>query len=139
ITRVHGPFVSDGEVEDVVRFVRAQGEPDYIHAITEDDDADEIGGVEPGEDGEGGGIAFGSSGDDLYDQALALVVREQKVSVSFIQRCLQIGYNRAARIVERMEAEKVVSQSNHVGKRELLIGPGGVPKAGRGGARFDEA
>ena len=117
ITRVHGPFVSDSEVEDVVQFVRSQGTPNYIHAITEDDDegdGPEAGGAEDGP-------VPGSSGDDLYDQAIALVAREQKVSVSFIQRYLQVGYNRAARIVERMENEKIVSTANHVGKREVLI------------------
>ena len=117
ITRVHGPFVSDSEVEDVVQFVRSQGTPNYIHAITEDDDegdGSEAGGAEDGP-------VPGSSGDDLYDQAIALVAREQKVSVSFIQRYLQVGYNRAARIVERMENEKIVSTANHVGKREVLI------------------
>ena len=120
ITRVHGPFVSDGEVEDVVQFVRTQGTPSYIHAITEDDDDDgsEAGGG-AGDD-EGGPIPA-SSGDDLYDQAVALVSREQKVSVSFIQRYLQIGYNRAARIVERMEAERVISGASHTGKREVLV------------------
>ena len=117
ITRVHGPFVSDTEVEEVVQFVRAQGKPSYIHAITEDDE-------DVGSETGGGGdddVLPASSGDDLYDQALALVVREQKVSVSFIQRYLQIGYNRAARIVERMESERVISGANHQGKREVLI------------------
>ncbi len=117
ITRVHGPFVSDSEVEDVVQFVRSQGTPSYIHAITEDDEEGDGPEAAGGEDGP----VPGSSGDDLYDQAIALVAREQKVSVSFIQRYLQVGYNRAARIVERMENEKIVSTANHVGKREVLI------------------
>jgi S-DNA-T family DNA segregation ATPase FtsK/SpoIIIE len=117
ITRVHGPFVSDSEVEDVVQFVRTQGTPSYIHAITEDDEEEDGPEAAGGEDGP----VPGSSGDDLYDQAIALVAREQKVSVSFIQRYLQVGYNRAARIVERMENERVVSTANHVGKREVLV------------------
>jgi S-DNA-T family DNA segregation ATPase FtsK/SpoIIIE len=119
ITRVHGPFVSDSEVEDVVQFVRAQGTPNYIHAITEDD---EDGDDESAPASEEDGPLPGGSGDDLYDQAVVLVAREQKVSVSFIQRYLSIGYNRAAKIVERMEAERVVSGANHAGKREVLVG-----------------
>ncbi len=113
LMRVHGPFVSDSEVESVVRFLRSQGEPNYNDAILEDPDE---------------GAAFdalaaegGNSGDDLYDQAVALVARERKASTSFIQRHLQIGYNRAARIIERMEAEGMVSAANHVGKREVLL------------------
>ncbi|HXY99362.1 MAG TPA: DNA translocase FtsK 4TM domain-containing protein [Stellaceae bacterium] len=114
ITRVHGPFVSDQEVEQVVRFLKDHGRPPvYIDEVTaEDEEAD----GEPA-DGEGEG---GGSGDQLYDQAVALVCRERKASTSFVQRHLQIGYNRAARIIERMEAEGVVSAANHVGKREVL-------------------
>jgi S-DNA-T family DNA segregation ATPase FtsK/SpoIIIE len=116
ITRVHGPFCSDEEVEDVVRHLKTQGEPEYDDSITEDDDGlgDPL--------GFGGGEAGGSSGDDLYDQAVAVVAREGKCSTSFIQRHLKIGYNRAATLVERMESEGVVSQANHVGKREVLVG-----------------
>ncbi len=113
IARVHGPFVSDGEVEEVVRHLRAQGAPAYIDAVTDDPEADAEGGGMPGEGEE-------SESDQLYDQAIALVARERKCSTSFIQRYLQIGYNRAARIVERMEREGVVSAANHVGKREVL-------------------
>jgi S-DNA-T family DNA segregation ATPase FtsK/SpoIIIE len=111
ITRVHGPFVSDEEVERVVSFLKTRGMPDYIHEITEDDDSslDPLGG-----DGES------ESGDKLYTQAVAVVSREGKASTSFVQRHLQIGYNRAARIIERMEAEGIVSAANHVGKREVL-------------------
>ncbi len=113
ITRVHGPFVSDAEVERVVRFLKENGgPPTYVDEVTEDEDGDEPG-MSFG--GEGGG-----SGDQLYDQAVALVCRERKASTSFVQRHLQIGYNRAARIIERMEAEGVVSAANHVGKREVL-------------------
>jgi S-DNA-T family DNA segregation ATPase FtsK/SpoIIIE len=115
ITRVHGPFVSDTEVEQVVKFLKSQGQPEYLDAITEDEEA---------ADGEGGAYDpdGGGSGDDLYDQAVALVARERKASTSFVQRYLQIGYNRAARLIERMETEGVVSQANHVGKREVLVG-----------------
>jgi S-DNA-T family DNA segregation ATPase FtsK/SpoIIIE len=113
IARVHGPFVSDIEVEEVVRHLRAQGQPAYIDAVTDDPDGGE-GGALPGEGGEEG------ESDQLYDQAIALVARERKCSTSFIQRYLQIGYNRAARIVERMEREGVVTAANHVGKREVL-------------------
>jgi S-DNA-T family DNA segregation ATPase FtsK/SpoIIIE len=112
IARVHGPFVSDNEVEDVVRHLRAQGTPSYIDSVTDDPEGEEGGGLMgDGEEGES---------DQLYDQAIALVARERKCSTSFIQRYLQIGYNRAARIVERMEREGVVSPANHVGKREVL-------------------
>jgi len=115
VTRVHGPFVSDEEVERVVSFLKRHGEPQYLLDITEDD-------------GAGGGFdGFGEeesgSGDSLYDQAVALVTRERKASTSFVQRYLQIGYNRAARLIERMEAEGVVSTANHVGKREVLAPP----------------
>jgi S-DNA-T family DNA segregation ATPase FtsK/SpoIIIE len=113
ITRVHGPFVSDREVESIVRFLKEQGEPAYIEEVTQDDEEGD--GFE-NLDGEPGG----GSGDELYDRAVAIVTREKKASVSFVQRHLQIGYNRAARIVERMEKEGVVSQANHVGKREVL-------------------
>jgi S-DNA-T family DNA segregation ATPase FtsK/SpoIIIE len=114
ITRVHGPFLADTEVEDLVAFLKVQGEPEYIDAVTEDESAaDGIPGFEPS-DGEG-------SGDDLYDQAVALVAREQKASTSFIQRHLRIGYNRAATLIEQLENDGVVSQANHVGKREVLV------------------
>jgi S-DNA-T family DNA segregation ATPase FtsK/SpoIIIE len=111
ITRVHGPFVSDEEVERVVSHLKARGRPDYIDEITEDD-----GSTFEAAGGEGDGEA----GDSLYEQAVAVVCRERKASTSFVQRHLQIGYNRAARIIERMEAEGIVSPANHVGKREVL-------------------
>ncbi|WP_434615255.1 DNA translocase FtsK [Azospirillum sp. B2RO_4] len=118
ITRVHGPFVSDSEVEEIVQYVKAQGAPNYVTAITEEEE--ETAAVE---DEEGGPAA---TGDDLYMQAVNLVVREGKVSVSFIQRQLQIGYNRAARLVERMETERVVGPANHQGKREVLLSHAGL-------------
>ena len=113
ITRVHGPFVSDVEVESLVSFLKSQGEPDYIDDVTEDEGA--ANGI-PGFDSAGS-----EDSDQLYDQAVALVAREQKASTSFVQRHLQIGYNRAARIIEQMEKEGVVSTANHVGRREVLV------------------
>ncbi|MFM9862284.1 MAG: DNA translocase FtsK 4TM domain-containing protein [Micropepsaceae bacterium] len=115
IRRVHGPFVSDEEVEAVVKFLKAQGEPQYLDAITEEPDEPEGGSLLDGEEGAG-------SGDTLYDQAVAVVARDRKVSTSYIQRRLQIGYNRAARIIEQMEEEGVISAPNHSGKREVLVG-----------------
>ena len=111
VSRVHGPFVSDDEVEEVVKFLKTQGAPDYLEDIT----ADTEGSFSPG-----GGGSSGGDGDTLYDRAVDLVAREQKASTSFIQRHLQIGYNRAARIIEQMEAEGIIGAANHVGKREVL-------------------
>ncbi|MBK1663498.1 cell division protein FtsK [Rhodospirillum rubrum] len=113
ITRVHGPFVADLEVEKICAHLRAQAQPDYLDAIIEDEEASAPAPV-------AGGVGEGES-DGLYDQAVALVARERKASTSFVQRHLQIGYNRAARIIERMEAEGMVSRANHVGKREVLL------------------
>ncbi|MBA4012946.1 MAG: cell division protein FtsK [Phenylobacterium sp.] len=115
ITRLHGPFVSDEEVEAVAKFLRAQGEPQYLEDIT-------AGGDEEGEDGGAFGDEGGGSGDDLYDRAVAVVTRDRKASTSYVQRRLQIGYNRAASLIERMENEGVVSPANHAGKREVLVG-----------------
>lgn len=112
ITRVHGPFVSDEDVEDIVKHLKAQGTPAYLDDITVDDDTPLLGGNAQKED----------NGEVLYDEAVALVAREGKASTSFIQRHLQIGYNRAARIIETMEKQGVVSEANRVGKREVLIG-----------------
>jgi len=117
ITRIHGPFVSDREVEQVVEHLRSQGQPDYVEAVTEEE-SETFGGGEAGPESGGGGY------DEFYDQAVALVAREGKASTSFVQRHFQIGYNRAARIIEKMEAEGVVSKPNRVGKREVLIGGG---------------
>src|SRR5690606_30039019 len=110
ITRVHGPFVGDSEVESVVRFLKKQGRPTDIEDITREEET--APGLAGGDESEGG--------DQLYDQAVAIVCRERKASTSFVQRHLQIGYNRAARIIERMEREGVISAANHVGKREVL-------------------
>jgi len=123
ISRVHGPFVSDDEVEKVVRHLKSQGIPDYLEEVTAGDDEEE------GEDGAvfdatGMGMA---EGGDLYSQAVAIVKRDRKASTSYIQRRLQIGYNRAATLMERMENEGIVGQANHAGKREIL-----VPEEGEG-------
>ena len=113
ISRVHGPFASDEAVERVVNFLRAQAEPHYIEEVTEGDHESPF---IPSGDATSGG----SGDDEMYDRAVAMVCRERKASTSFVQRHLQIGYNRAARIVERMEAEGVISRANHAGKREVL-------------------
>lgn len=119
IKRVHGPFVADEEVEAVVNHLKEQGEPDYIDIFTESGD---MAGDGAGLFGAFGGDSDGEQVDEFYDKAVALVAREQKASTSFIQRHFQIGYNRAARIVEEMEKQGVVGPANHVGKREILIG-----------------
>jgi S-DNA-T family DNA segregation ATPase FtsK/SpoIIIE len=115
ITRLHGPFVGDNEVEEVCKHLRAQAEPDYLDLITDEPDGDGDGGF--GDEGGGG------TGDDLYDRAVAVVTRDRKASTSYVQRRLQIGYNRAASLIERMEQEGVVSPANHAGKRDVLAGP----------------
>jgi S-DNA-T family DNA segregation ATPase FtsK/SpoIIIE len=115
IQRVHGPFVTDREVEEVVAHLKTQGAPEYLSAITADID-------EEGGEGDLGGLALGEEDSaDLYDQAVAVVLRDRKASTSYIQRRLQIGYNRAASIIERMEKEGIVGAANHAGKREILI------------------
>ena len=121
IARVHGPFVSDTEVEKVVAHIKKQGAPEYLHAITEDNDA--------GEDDDEAPLPSPGSMDaeesaDYYDRAVNIVLRDRKVSTSYIQRRLSVGYNKAASLVERMEKEGVVSAPNHSGKREILIGNG---------------
>lgn len=116
IRRVHGPFVSDTEVEDVVRFLKSQGSPDYLEAVTEDPDEDEEDSYD---------AYSGESGDELYDKAIAIVANERKVSTSYIQRRLMIGYNRAARLIERMEEDGMISKPNHQGKREIMLPEGG--------------
>ncbi len=109
ISRVHGPYVRDDEVERVVAFLKTQGDPTYIDGVTDDDE--EFTEVDTESKGEG---------DQTYRQAVEVIMREGKVSTSFIQRHLQIGYNRAARIVEQMEKEGLISPANHAGKREIL-------------------
>jgi DNA segregation ATPase FtsK/SpoIIIE, S-DNA-T family len=116
ISRVHGPFVSDDEVEKVVRHLKSQGAPEYLEEVTAGGDEDEDG--NPVFDATGMGLA---EGGDIYQQAVAIIKRDRKASTSYIQRRLQIGYNRAATIMERMEEEGIVGQANHAGKREILI------------------
>jgi S-DNA-T family DNA segregation ATPase FtsK/SpoIIIE len=118
ISRVHGPFVSDEEVEKVVRHLKAQQMPQYLEAVTAGDEEDEDG--DAVFDASGMGLAGDAT--DLYRQAVQIVLRDKKASTSYIQRRLQIGYNRAASIMERMEQEGVVGQPNHAGKREILLG-----------------
>jgi S-DNA-T family DNA segregation ATPase FtsK/SpoIIIE len=113
ISRVHGPFVSDDEVEQVVNHLKLQGQPAYLDEVITEDDAET-------------GFANNSNRlnntDALYDEAVAIVAREGKASTSFVQRHLQIGYNRAARIIEQMEKEGIISPANRVGRREILVG-----------------
>jgi S-DNA-T family DNA segregation ATPase FtsK/SpoIIIE len=120
ISRVHGPFCSDEEVEKVVRHLKSQGQPQYLEAVVTEDEA------ELDEDGNPvfDATSMGATGDatDLYQQAVQIVTRDKKASTSYIQRRLQIGYNRAASIMERMEQEGIVGQANHAGKREILVG-----------------
>jgi S-DNA-T family DNA segregation ATPase FtsK/SpoIIIE len=117
ISRVHGPFCSDEEVEKVVRHLKSQGQPQYLEAVTASTEEDEEGGAVFDSTGMGGG----AEGGDLYSQAVQIVLRDRKASTSYIQRRLQIGYNKAASLMERMEKEGVVGQANHAGKREILI------------------
>ncbi|MBB3388577.1 S-DNA-T family DNA segregation ATPase FtsK/SpoIIIE [Rhizobium sp. BK275] len=122
IARVHGPFVSDAEVEKVVAHLKTQGRPEYLDTVTAGED-------EEAEDEEDGAVfdksAMGAEdGDELYQQAVKVVMRDKKCSTSYIQRRLGIGYNRAASLVERMEKEGLVGPANHVGKREIVSGRG---------------
>jgi DNA segregation ATPase FtsK/SpoIIIE, S-DNA-T family len=118
ISRVHGPFVADGEVEKVVAHLKSQGRPNYLEDILSEDE-------EGGEAADDGAVfdkgAFGEEGGDLYDQAIRIVLRDKKCSTSYIQRRLGVGYNKAASLVERMEKEGIVGAANHAGKREILI------------------
>ena len=109
IIRIHGPYVSEKEIEKISSVLRAQGEPDYIEDITSVSNSSE----------DDGNISTGES-DELYNEAINIVKSEGKASTSFLQRKLQIGYNRAARIIDMMEEKGVVSKANHVGKREVL-------------------
>ena len=111
LLRVHGPYVKTEEVISVVNHLKEQGEPEYLDSVTSSD-----------EESNSISLGFSESGDDLYDKAVSIVCREKKASTSFIQRHLQIGYNRAARIIEKMESEGIVSPANHVGRREVLVG-----------------
>ena len=117
ITRVHGPFVSDEEVEEVVAHLKALGEPDYVAGVTDGPDEDASADIDVV-------LGLGEDGSEaaLYDRAVAIVARDRKCSTSYIQRKLSIGYQRAARLVEQMEEQGVVSPANKVGKREILVG-----------------
>ncbi|WP_375626686.1 DNA translocase FtsK [Bartonella sp. MU37NMGALS] len=124
IVRVHGPFVSDEEVESIVAHLKLQGKPDYLATVTdnEDDnkeDASADSTVEVSEEEN-----FDEEGEELYNQAVKIVMRDKKCSTSYIQRRLSIGYNKAASLVERMEENGIVGAANHVGKREILLNAG---------------
>ncbi|WP_075522081.1 DNA translocase FtsK [Candidatus Pelagibacter communis] len=110
ILRIHAPFVSDNEIEKINNFIRSQQEPDYVDEILNFADEKEI----------GDGLKNNNDKDELYETALEIIKSEGKASTSFLQRKLQIGYNRAARIIDMMESEGVVSKANHVGKRDVL-------------------
>ncbi len=117
ISRVHGPFVSDVEVEKVVAHLKMQGQPEYLDAVTVEDDAED-------DEAEAASFAGDDEGGDLYDRAVAIVLRDRKCSTSYVQRRLSVGYNKAATLVERMEKEGVVGPANHAGKRQILAGGG---------------
>tara|TARA_B100000683_G_scaffold96841_1_gene95562 strand:- start:2186 stop:4426 length:2241 start_codon:yes stop_codon:yes gene_type:complete len=108
VVRVHGPFVSDSEVEDVVRYIKSQETPEYIESLTKEES--EI----------SSDIQESDSNDELFNQAVEVIMRDKRVSTSYIQRKLQIGYNRAARIIEDMEDQGIISEPNNQGKREIL-------------------
>jgi S-DNA-T family DNA segregation ATPase FtsK/SpoIIIE len=114
--RVHGPLVTEEEVEAVVEHLRAQGEPDYLEEITEE--------PEGGGPAEALDLAVGDGRDELYARAVRIVLQDRKASTSYLQRKLQIGYNNAARLIERMEAEGIVSAPDHVGRRRILVAGG---------------
>ena len=116
--RLHGPFVADSEVEAVVAHLKSQGSPDYLDSITREEDE----GGDVGSDSAAGGDDYAGSGDELYDKAVHIVLSDKKASTSYVQRRLAIGYNKAATLIERMEREGVISQANHAGKREILVG-----------------
>jgi S-DNA-T family DNA segregation ATPase FtsK/SpoIIIE len=117
ITRCHGPFVSDEEVEEIVNHLKSYGPPEYVGGVVEGPEDEKAGNIDAVL-----GLGGNTNGEDaLYDQAVAIVIKDRKCSTSYIQRKLAIGYNKAARLVEQMEDEGVVSSANHVGKREILV------------------
>jgi len=122
ITRIHGPFVSDEEVEEIVNHLKSFGPPEYMSGVVEGPDEDAASDIDAVLGLNTGGNTDGE--DALYDQAVQVVLRDRKVSTSYIQRKLGIGYNKAARLVEQMEQEGLVSAANHVGKREILVPEG---------------
>ena len=113
IQRVHGPFVADEEVDQVVQHLKSQGVPEYLDSVTEETEEDA--------GGDGGDTSGLAASNDIYDQAVAIVLKDRKASTSYVQRRLSIGYNRAASLIERMEQEGVISAANHAGKREILV------------------
>jgi S-DNA-T family DNA segregation ATPase FtsK/SpoIIIE len=114
ISRLHAPLVGEDEVEKIVNYLKSQGAPEYLEAVTEEQDED-------GVFDEAGGGESGGSGDALYDQAVAVVLRDKKVSTSYVQRRLQVGYNKAASLIERMEKEGLISAASATGKREIMV------------------
>ena len=117
ISRCHGPFVSDEEVEEIVSYLKTFGPPEYVNKVLDGLDQEKSSDIDLVL-----GLGNGSEGENaLYDQAVAVVINDRKCSTSYIQRKLAIGYNKAARLVEQMESEGLVSGANHVGKREILI------------------
>ena len=114
ITRVHGPFISDKEVETIVSHLKTQGVPQYDAAVTHDPEAE-------AEDAGGFDEDESDADREMYEQAKEFVVRDNKASTSYVQRRLKIGYNRAARIIEKLEQEGIVGPPNHIGKREVLV------------------
>ena len=110
ITRIHAPFVSENEIEKINNFLRSQAEPDYVDEILNFADEKEMNENSKKQEDK----------DELYSTAVEIIKTEGKASTSFLQRKLQIGYNRAARIIDMMEAEGIVSKANHVGKRDVL-------------------
>jgi len=115
--RVHGPFVSDEEVESIAAYLREQGEPRYIEGITDVPDGD----------GDGASPMRSSAAGDLYERAVAIVQGDQKASTSYLQRRLGVGYNRAADLIERMEREGILSPPGHQGRRQILAGAAAPP------------
>ena len=111
--RVHGSFVKDSEVEAVANFLKTQGTPEYVEGVTEEK-------IQEGDDPVFDNTSMGNSDDNLYRQALEIVRNDKKASTSYIQRRLRIGYNRAASLIDRMEAEGIVSPADHVGRREVI-------------------
>lgn len=121
IVRVHGPFVSDEEVESVVAHLKMQGKPDYLTTVTDGEDDNKVDGTADSVTGVATEENLGEDGEELYMRAVNIVMRDKKCSTSYIQRRLAIGYNKAASLVERMEEKGIVGAANHVGKREILL------------------
>lgn len=123
ILRIHGPLVTDDDVARVVTFLKSQGEPDYVDAVTDESGAEDAGG-----EGAVPGAAFSADagGDGMYQEAVKVVARDGKASTSYLQRKLNIGYNTAAKLIERMEQDRLISAADHVGRRQVLMGRGGV-------------